>query len=548
MNASASDDGILVIHDMTNPELARVAGGRFAKGGLSTTVSKAESMKEGHIREKLGLELKDGPSVTLVAVLQRCKRCRTPSERYCSACRTIYCSRRCQAKDWRRHLFICCVGGRPNDIDHLSVMTRWFGIISRDAQSWRIHQAGFFKALFSDDNLCKIFGFNNCVDELEVRQLLCLYRNLVRSFPSSELQRRMNCEQFGDLVYRWTLWVQERESCHSVKGTCQQWFLERRKEGFAIPNHGGEYMHQLVTTIDIEELLLSHTDRELSPAERRVCSLYTILLRDFDNIPDACEPAWLLFGFCYCTDAAQRRALRATYLALLERKITLAQIAESWEKESLQALMIRHEINSAQALNSEGIHFHRPPTDEMGIYRLMAEVKHALSGSYCECFKSSCRPRSDQETLLSRESEGDYGFHGTNPWERWQLLNFYSSVFAHPSFRPQDMQDARRNRDPKALDRYLDRLIPNYERKIFNRYLCGGLFPSLGSRVEFPNGRPDCKCVIHRVIRSKGRNIGVAYDISSLARTNVVDAAESMSVGESEIEDSADRDPPNIIS
>lgn len=80
MNASAFDDGILVIHDRTNPELAWVAGSRFAKGGLSTTVSKAESMKDSHIREKLRLESEVGPSVTLVAVLQRCKRCRTPSE------------------------------------------------------------------------------------------------------------------------------------------------------------------------------------------------------------------------------------------------------------------------------------------------------------------------------------------------------------------------------------------------------------------------------------------------------------------------------------
>jgi hypothetical protein len=75
----------------------------------------------------------------------------------------------------------------------------------------------------------------------------------------------------------------------------------------------------------------------------------------------------------------------------------------------------------------------------------MGEVKHALSGCYCPCFKSACQFRSKYETLLSTESEEDYGFHGANAWERWQLLNFYSHVFAHRDFDARKMQEAKRN-------------------------------------------------------------------------------------------------------
>jgi hypothetical protein len=65
--------------------------------------------------------------------------------------------------------------------------------------------------------------------------------------------------------------------------------------------------------------------------------------------------------------------------------------------------------------------------------------------------KSNCHPKF--ETHLSREGDGDYGLHGTNTWERWQLLNFYKYVFDRPGFNAQKMQEAKRDPDLDSLDK-----------------------------------------------------------------------------------------------
>jgi hypothetical protein len=163
---------------------------------------------------------------------------------------------------------------------------------------------------------------------------------------------------------------------------------------------------------------------------------------------------------------------------------------------------------------SNGIYFQQPPVDEFGIYRLMAEVRHALSGCYCPCFRSACQFHSKYETLLSKESEGDYGFHGANAWERWQLLNFYSYVFAHPDFNACKMQEAKRNLNPEALDEYLNSVVPDFRRKIRNEYLADAMFPKLRARVTFPNGRPQCDCVIHSTLTSEGLDLRTLWRIS----------------------------------
>lgn len=78
---------------------------------------------------------------------------------------------------------------------------------------------------------------------------------------------------------------------------------------------------------------------------------------------------------------------------------------------------------------ANGIELQLPNNDEFGVYRLRAEVNHAVSGRYCYCHKPKhyCHPKG--ETRLSIESDTDYGFHGTFAWERWQLLNFYNHIF-----------------------------------------------------------------------------------------------------------------------
>lgn len=88
------------------------------------------------------------------------------------------------------------------------------------------------------------------------------------------------------------------------------------------------------------------------------------------------------------------------------------------------------------------ISLHKPRPADFEAYCLVAEVKHALSGMYCECFIGTRYFKSKCESFLSLESEYDYGFTVPNAWERWQLLRFYHRVFSVPGFSAREMQKA----------------------------------------------------------------------------------------------------------
>ncbi|EXJ69259.1 uncharacterized protein A1O5_07295 [Cladophialophora psammophila CBS 110553] len=376
-------------------------------------------------------------------------------------------------------------------------MTRRWIFASQDKSS----RTTLLTALFSDDDLCRTFGFNQCVEEFEVANLFCIYGNLVQSFGSVSLQLYVNEQTLGEFIQSWISASHVHRPGDDRDCPCFPWFLSRRLTGFDIPHQEGSYAYQVCAMIDLERYFSPGSG--LSHSEKSVASLYSVLLRDFNNIPDASTAEWILFGFCNCTNTWHREALAAAYLELAKNETPLDQIAKAWETSSLQHLMKSQGIDIS-LLDADIDYFQQPSVDEVGIYRLMAEVKHALSGSYCLCFRPACKFHSKYETLLSKESEGDYGFHGANTWERWQLLNFYSHVFSHPDFDARKMQEAKRNPNLEALEEYLDSLVPKFRRQIGNEFLADAMFPKLKDRVTFPHGRPPCECIIHTTLTSEG--------------------------------------------
>ncbi|ORY17504.1 hypothetical protein BCR34DRAFT_474885 [Clohesyomyces aquaticus] len=248
--------------------------------------------------------------------------------------------------------------------------------------------------------------------------------------------------------------------------------------------------------------------RSISEAEQEVLWLYTILCRDFNCLPDACDTEWFHFGFCFCRNVSERKSLRAAILALPSAGFSLEQITEAWKTDSLLSLMKDSGIDIA-VLEAANIRPHAPELEDLGVYRLIAEVSHVVSGGFCLCYtatKPSCSPRFHlkHETHLSRESDADYAFHGANTWERWKLFEFYAQVFKHPHFDPQDMQKARQGPDPGALENYLDSLFPGFRMSLWNKYQADAMFPKLKSRLRFPNGRFPCFCFLHRTMRPDG--------------------------------------------
>lgn len=329
------------------------------------------------------------------------------------------------------------------------------------------------------------------------------------------IQRCIDRQTLGDLVNDWVAGEYQR----GPSGNCKflWWFRDRYGKFLDIPSKEQPYAYQIDAIDTLKQRFFGDPDAQikLRDAEKCVFALYSILLRSFNNIPDVRLPEWIQFGFCYCSSVAQQRDLAMAYLDLLQCDLSLDQIATAWENNLLLSLMEKHKIDVPMA-ESNALSIQQPSTEDFGIYRLMVEVNHALSGSFCNCFRAACHNHSKHETLLSKESEVDYGFHGTNAWERWQLLNFYSHVFANPHFNAKEMQKARRDPNSGALELYLESLIPNLRQKLNNHNHTDAMFPKLGNRASYPYDRPQCPCIMHNQLTSKGLDLFVLVRITSI--------------------------------
>jgi hypothetical protein len=87
---------------------------------------------------------------------------------------------------------------------------------------------------------------------------------------------------------------------------------------------------------------------------------------------------------------------------------------------------------------------------------------------------NGCRCKRFPEPRLSIETVGDYGFDMLSPWERWQMIQLYAELFKTRGFDVREMLAARRNDDPVALQRYVERMVD-----VRNKYKAGALFPDL---------------------------------------------------------------------
>lgn len=493
-------ESILITPLPEKPGFAYVIGDNLGEG-REMPLEEAEIYKENHIRMCVGLERQDEMPPRQEQTKKMCKSCKKPANLRCSACRMTYCSKACQRKDWKWHVFICAVGNRPNDFDRL----RRFLVQGLHIKADESARSRSLVELFSDDHLCRAFGFVNCFDHTEVLNLLCILGFMTQIFRSCI--NKLDMTNLGQFMESWCRTNQAQDKDDSLKCHCVQWFLTQRATGFDIPNWDGEYIYQVASmgeTIRAFSLHPPAADRTpLSSTEKKIFALYFHLFRPFNNIPDACSSEWIKFGFCFCKNNDQKKSLANAYLELAKTGVSLNEVARARDTSSLPQLMEAQGIDLS-FLYSNDIGFQQPDVDEFGIYQLIAEVSHTLSGRFCHCFRPAGCCHSKYETHLSLESDIDYGFHGASAWERWQLLNFYRYIFRHPNFDARKMQVTRRSPDTESLERYLDSLVPNFRMKIGNKYLADAMFPKLKTRANFPKGRPDCYCVVHRMMGSEG--------------------------------------------
>jgi hypothetical protein len=155
-----------------------------------------------------------------------------------------------------------------------------------------------------------------------------------------------------------------------------------------------------------------------------VLGLYAMLFRDFENTPDDGNAAWINFGFCQCRSDEFKLEMASAYKKIAQ-VASLADVMRAWEQSRINKLLLAHDIDISR-FTANGIKFGRPDPDDMVIYRLMAEVHHFLAGVFCQCgSRVDFQQYMDRDTRIGRESDGNYGFHLTNAWERWNLVLLY---------------------------------------------------------------------------------------------------------------------------
>ena len=212
----------------------------------------------------------------------------------------------------------------------------------------------------------------------------------------------------------------------------------------------------------------SNRSQNFNEPELQVLRLYTVLLKDFDNVPDRDQSAWIDFGFCYCRDEQWKIHMRSRYL-LLALSATLEEIATFWNSQNrLDGLFSQKRILVTD-FEREGIIFGRPTRMDLEDYRLMLEIDYIHRGSICaygHTFKSS--HQEFPESCLSVETVVDYGFDKLIPWERWHMMLLYEELFDAPTSDAREMLAARRSADDGAFQNCIEKMVD--VKKYWNTY------------------------------------------------------------------------------
>lgn len=471
------------------PGYAYLKGGEFIQiDNDIMPIDQAEQAKINHDRRVSMLEpIDEMPPIRFIDQKQ-CHRCQSITTSRCSACWTWYCSTACQKRDWKSHVFVCRVLNRPNSVDRLKLAIKKFRRGRKPDDDEDLHDALIY--LFADDHICTTFGFNVCTNTVEVLHLVNLFETMLCRIRSGCIWMQKNIEE-GCLMRAMKEFCQiERTVAKMAKkdeGASITWFLARcSKTTFSITSKEPEIYEIWLRAVETAIMDLDFINRfpdgpNFNESEWDVFHLCVEIQPCIWRVPDVYSPSWMDFGFCSCKSFAQRSQLAKQYL-LLAKKATFDELVSAYKKSSLANLMRIHGIDISE-LEKQGVQFHKPLPGEDSGYRLMIGVELALSGRFCACFQmeesQDCNVSFD--THKDFECEVNFGFHGTNTWERWQLLNFYQHLSRLPDFDAQRMAEAKKKDE---LEEYLDGPVPNMMRKLHDEHRTHLIFPRLKYRMS----------------------------------------------------------------
>lgn len=527
---TAVDDDIFIDARPDRPGFATVTSGWPKRSRKEMTLSEAEWFRLNFLREKHGLEGLDELPPEEPFRRKVCRVCNDrPAMLRCSACRKGYCSKTCQKRDWKYHVFVCRVPDRPDILDRLQWFLKTYPVLKAT-----LSEAKLLAWTFSDNELCCTFGFNHCLLPGNVDHLVLLCTYAMRQFGRSYVQQLIEQPYFLQSLRQRLLndHICKPDEVRQALRWLSDPDIEKR---FQDPVCQETYFHQEFALRLIQHLLKLPPNFaslvEFSVEEASLVRLYSRLCMPLMNIPTTLHREWFLFGFCYCRNEDQSEKLRQAYIHLAMTGVSLELIASHWTSQSLESLMTEQGVD-VSSLTDQGIRFYPPGTSDIGAYRIICEVDHALAGRYCPCFRNFDPPETStsfrSETHFSETTDTEYGFNGTEPWERWQLLNFYSHIFSLPSFDPREMQAAVNNPEGTKLDEYLNKLYPDFRMKLFSKYRTALMFPRFG-RCVIRNDPTGCVLIVYEhVIHDMVQPIGLTNPVVLIAPVvcREIDAAE----------------------
>ncbi|OAA73324.1 hypothetical protein ISF_00225 [Cordyceps fumosorosea ARSEF 2679] len=436
-------------------------------------IYEAEVAKINHTRKQDGLEEMQEMPLARVTSQRLCRRCRGPADYRCRTCWSFYCSSECKKRDAAAHVFTCRMPNRPNDVDFLRLVIRKVSREVKSEDEERMHNA--FTYLFSDDHICRTFGFNNCADRLQVLNLICLYGTLFARVRPAVRALHEELEASTLVQFMLTFCKLERDIA-SLRNTkecsCVSWFLGWSPDTFPVPNMDQEQYDIWIAaassafaSLNVDQLFKA--EYQFSRSQRDVLDLYIAIQPTLWRLPDATTSTWIKFGFCHCRSFSQRVQLAKHYLSLATSGATFDDIVAAYEALRIPELMHARGLDISK-LESQGVVPRRPGPCEYSVFRLMISVEHALSGRFCDCFRVHEQRECHRpfETHLEREGDLNFGFHLTSSWEKWQLLNFYKYIFRQRSFDARRMARAVDDADRDSLEAYLESLDPGMRKRL----------------------------------------------------------------------------------
>ncbi|KAI0355493.1 hypothetical protein OH77DRAFT_1424995 [Trametes cingulata] len=365
-----------------------------------------------------------------------CDGCREESSslKCCSACKKVwYCSKECQTRSWRRHIFECNRKGPIGTAYYLSRACH-DDLIPVHAQTRK--EYGFDKAvrLLGDGAQSKVLG-------------LWVGVFIYREVSEKEVQR---WQAEGKLV-EGVKATFERESPYT-KGAYYAWFL---KHQYILDDSPvDEELESAVAESSVRDAVLrawaftggspgdSYDAIEAAfqalPEHKRACHwFYRMSL--MGGLPSPQVDPWVSFGFVSAKTQYEELQIGRMYRALI-RRCTFDEFCAAYETSTLPKLGEDHGLlkddSSRESLGSSLTFFRDVMSESPRRYKSVWYLKQYID--ILQCTDAAERPE-----LPHKAVNVDYGFFNCKkPWERPLLEELYTKYFTHSDADPLELHKA----------------------------------------------------------------------------------------------------------